>query len=159
MTDLRVFSPQADVVDPGALCAKVLRDVDGEVLNAGKTSDPGKRDTASGASVRDNSLWMTITLRGSEQRRRRRVVALSQGPRKVSNNKHACRSSGDGQERKENWFHLYFERFFDRGTEIWFHCIASFSVYRFSVSIPHVVDQAQSRQSRGKKDLSRRAKL
>lgn len=43
-TDLRVFSPQADVVDPGALCSKVLWDVNGEVLNVGKTSNPGKHD-------------------------------------------------------------------------------------------------------------------
>lgn len=45
-TNLRVFSPQANVVDPGVLGSKVLRDVDREVLNVGKTSNPGKHDTA-----------------------------------------------------------------------------------------------------------------
>lgn len=38
-TDLWIFSSEADVVHPGALCSKVLRDVDGEVLNVGKTSN------------------------------------------------------------------------------------------------------------------------
>lgn len=45
MTDLRVFSPQANEVDPGVLVPKVLWDVDREVLNIGKTRNPGgKKD-------------------------------------------------------------------------------------------------------------------
>lgn len=39
MTNLWILSSEADVVHPGALCSKVLRDVDGEVLNVGKTSN------------------------------------------------------------------------------------------------------------------------
>ena len=38
-TDLRILSSQTDVVHTGAVRSKVLRDVDGEVLNVGKTSD------------------------------------------------------------------------------------------------------------------------
>lgn len=39
-TDLGVFSSEADVVDPRVLYSKVLWDVNGEVVNVGKTSDP-----------------------------------------------------------------------------------------------------------------------
>lgn len=39
-TNLWIFPSQADVVHPGVLVPKVFRDVDGEVMDAGETSNP-----------------------------------------------------------------------------------------------------------------------
>lgn len=74
ITDLRVLPPQADVVDLGALCAEVLRDVDGEVMDTGKTGDPGKRDTASGALNDNHSPEKQPETAGG------RAATLSEGP-------------------------------------------------------------------------------
>lgn len=54
VTDLGVFSPQADVEHLGALRSKVLGDVHGEVLHVGKTRDPAKHESTSLSEARLN---------------------------------------------------------------------------------------------------------
>lgn len=88
LTDLRVFSSEADVVHPGVLCAEVLGDVDGEVVNVGETSDPagkhGRRNSSNQHKVTSKSTNRKQTIEFSKKHGRLFISNMSGGTRQKS---------------------------------------------------------------------------